>query len=293
MKALTALCLLSLLSCAPGGGEQPLIAEPSATPASKPATATPQELTEQPVGFPLDPTFRPMRVVQTPLGREIAPAAADGPTAREVARDFHTRAENDFEANRYGWNCRLHNTYEGAPAVDWYLPTGTPVVATMRGQAELYVITTVNSYAYYGVTIDTYLGLPSPSQPRYSFPGPSGGMGVFVSVLNGPLRAEYGHLDLAATLALVPESAFLPPYSRTFPFTDSFARPLNPDQGTLVARWPVEKGETVASVGNSGYSDVSHLHYQIVTEDRKTKFCPTDEPLRSSGWLFRRPAGFP
>jgi hypothetical protein len=151
-----------------------------------------------------------MRIVQTSQGMTVAEAAEDGPTVVTVARDYQTGPENDPDANRYGWNCRLHNKYEGAPAVDWYLPIGTPAVSTMRGQAELYVITPLNGFVYYGVDPRLYLGLPSPSLPLYPFPGPGGGMGIFISVLNGELRAEYGHLDLTRTLQNVPDSASSP-----------------------------------------------------------------------------------
>lgn len=247
---------------------------------------------DEPIGFPLPPSLRPMRVVETARGRIVADPAPDGPTVLEVARDLQTRPQNDMEANRYGWNCRLHDQYEGAPAVDWYLPAGTPVQATMRGTAELYVITTANSFAYYGVDPGIMLGLPPPTTPRYPLPGHSGGMGIFVSILNGGLRAEYGHLDLAATLPLVPPQAFVPPYSRDFPYEATFGRPRNFTETTLIARWPVQHGDVIGRVGNTGYSDVPHLHYQIVTADRKTKYCPTREPFPFAGWLFQRPLDY-
>lgn len=292
-------CLLSLISL-PGCG---LLTDAATPPADgtrpTPAMASPQTAASpsptvspnEPVGFPLAPNLRPSRVLDTPQGRTVAPPAENGPTAVDVARTYQTRLENDLEANRFGWNCRLHNTYEGAPAVDWYLPLGTPVLATMRGQAELYVITTVNSFDYYGVDPHVLLGLPPSSQSRYPFPGPSGGMGVFVSILNGPLRAEYGHLDLTRTLASVPSTAFIAPYGKAYGYDAAFNRPLNPDQGTVVARWQVNRGDTVGFVGNNGYSDVSHLHYQIITPDRRTKYCPTNEDFPLSGWLFGRPSG--
>jgi murein DD-endopeptidase MepM/ murein hydrolase activator NlpD len=51
----------------------------------------------------------------------------------------------------------------------------------------------------------------------------------------------------------------------------------------------VEKGDVIGFVGNVGYSEVPHLHYQVVTPDRQQKFCPTQEALPNSGWLFGRP----
>lgn len=286
-----------------GGEAAPSVAAAStATPsptAGEPASALPsptasgQATPDEPVGFPLPLSLRPMRVVETAQGRAVVPAAADGPTLLEVARDFQPRRENDMDANRYGWNCRLHDSYEGSPGVDWYLPAGTPVLATMGGQAELYLVTTANSFAYYGVDLTIMLGLPPPTTARYPLPGPSGGLGMFVSVLNGRLRAEYGHLDVAGTLQLVPRDAFVSPYSRVFVYDTDFGRPRNFDQVTLVARWPVQRGDTVGRVGNTGYSDVPHLHYQVVTADRKTKYCPTRESFPGSGWLFQRPADSP
>lgn len=270
-----------------GGRSRSGTAAPTATP-----TATPDPAANEPVGFPVDPTLRPLQVLETPLGKVLAPPSPTGPTVVEVARDYQTRPANDAEANRYGWNCRVHTKHEGAPGVDWYLPAGTPVLATMRGQAELYIVSTANSFAYYGVDPRLTLGLPAPTTPLYPLPGPSGGLGVFVSILNGNLRAEYGHLDLDLTLALVPEEAFIAPFSKGFNYRARFSRPLPPDQVTLIATWPVEKGEVIGYVGNTGYSDVPHLHYQVVTRDRRTKFCPTREPFPGSGWLFGRPDTF-
>ena len=266
---------------------------PNLATATPTPTPTPAPSADEPVGFPVQPTLRPLQVLDTPQGRVVAPPSPTGPTVLEVARDYQTRPANDGEANRYGWNCRVHDKHEGGPGVDWYLPAGTPVVATMRGQAELYVVSISNAFEYYGVDPRLTLGLPSPTMPLYPLPGPGGGMGIFVSVLNGDLRAEYGHLDLDRTLALVPERAFIAPFSKSFNYDARFSRPIPHDQVTLVATWQVEEGAVVGYVGNTGYSDVPHLHYQVVTRDRKTKFCPTREPLPSSGWLFGRPETFP
>lgn len=233
-----------------------------------------------------------MRVVENSTTRTVVPSAENGPTLEQIAKDVQTRPQNDMESNRYGWNCRLHDKYEGTgPAVDWYLPAGIPITTVMGGQAELYIITTANSYAYYGTDPSITLGLPAPNVPLYSLPGPSGGMGIFVSVLNGAMRAEYGHLDLKTTLPLVPETAYVAPYSPIFNYDARFGRPVDYRQTTLIARWTVRKGDTVGTVGNTGYSDVSHLHYQIVTADRQRKFCPTREPFPNSGWLFEKPRG--
>lgn len=269
---------------------------PSLTATERPANPSPTPTVgpEDPTGFPLPISLKPMRVAETQNGRGVVAAAENGPTLEQVAREVQTRPQNDMESNRYGWNCRLHDKYEQTgPAVDWYLPNGTPIATVMGGQAELYIITTANSYAYYGSDIRDTLGLPDPSVPLYPLPGPSGGMGIFVSVLNGPLRAEYGHLDLAGTMPAIPEDAFVQPFSRGFNYEARFGRPVDYRQTTLIARWTVHKGDAVGRVGNTGYSDVSHLHYQIVTADRQRKFCPTPEAFPYSGWLFGRPSGFP
>ena len=173
---------------------------------------------DRPVGFPLPLHLRPMRVIENGGNRRVAPPAADGPNLVEVSRDLHPRPQNDFEANRFGWNCRVHEAYEGAPAVDWYLPEGTPVIAIMRGTAELYVITTANAFEYYGIDNSLMLALPKPSTPINPFTGHNGGLGIFVSIRNGDLRAEYGHLGLEGTLAIVPPDAFVTPYSASYDY---------------------------------------------------------------------------
>jgi hypothetical protein len=151
------------------------------------------------------------------------------------------------------------------------------------------VITTANMFVHYRVDPTLYLGLPRPDAPRYPFSGPSGGMGVFVSLLAGGLRAEYGHLDPAATIAATPREAFIAPFSNVFNYSARFSAPRGPDDVTLVARWEVKRGAVLGFVGNSGYSDVPHLHYQIVTVNRATKYCPSTEAFPASGWLFSAP----
>jgi hypothetical protein len=290
------LLALSTIACGPL-----LTPAPSASPfaiSTRPRpettpTPVPGPAVAGPVGFPLDPNIRPWQAVDTPQGRRLMPPAADGPTVLQVTRNNFVRAANDMESNRYGWNCRVHAKYEGFPGVDWYLPDGTPAVATMDAKAELYVIYTGNSFDYYNVSKTLYLGLPPANVPLFPFKGESGGMGIFVSLFDGVLRAEYGHLDPKRTIAAVPDAAFFSPYSKTFDYDTRFNKPRGPNDGTLVASWPVKRGQVVGYVGNSGYSDVAHLHYQVITPDRAKKYCPSEEPLPFSGWLFRRPDGFP
>jgi hypothetical protein len=299
-----ALMLAHLVACSQLRSEQPSTFTPTASqdPASPAqstdnATLTPSSASalnpDLPVGFPVAPDLQPMQVIRTAEGKRIEPHAASGPTILEIASGVQQRSENDDLSNKYGWNCRVHNKHEGAPAVDWYLPEGTPVVATMRGQAELYVITTSNSFEYYGVQPGLTLGLPDPSTPLYPLPGPGGGMGIVVSIVNGDFRAEYGHLQLSKTVANIEASAFVQPFSPSFDYPARFGGMAGHLDLTLVASWPVEQGDVVGFVGNTGYSDVSHLHYQITTRDRKTKFCPTFEPFPSNGWLFEPPDRLP
>lgn len=267
------------------------IAAPVATTLPPTNTAVPRVI--GPVGFPVDPTLRPLHVSYTTQGPRLLPPAADGPTVLDVAKSIYPRPNNDAAANEFGWDCRTHAQYEDYPAVDWYLPLGTPLIATMDATATLYVIFPQNSFQYYGLDANTYLGLPNPSLPKYPFSGESGGMGVFISLSDGVLQAEYGHTDPQRTIANVPENAFQAPYSRAFNYAARFAKPLGPNAGTAVARWSVKRGDVIGFVGNSGYSDVPHLHYQIITPDRGTKYCPSGEDLPYSGWLFKRPTGFP
>jgi hypothetical protein len=242
----------------------------------------------------VDPNLKPWRVEIVNGRKRVVEPAADGPDIATVSREIFSRPANDEVANRYGWNCRTHQRYEdGYPAVDWYLPEGTPVYAVMDGEAELVIITVTNSFEYYRVDPTLYLGLPAANVPIYSFSGPSGGMGVYVSVFDGVLKAEAGHLELDRTVLNVPVSAWIAPYTPLTNFRQVFARPRGPRDGTVVARWRVRRGDVIGYVGNTGYSDVSHLHYQIITPDRNTKYCPSAEPLPFAGWLFGRPAAFP
>jgi hypothetical protein len=278
-----------MLGCNPGQSTPglPTVAPPTPRATPRP-TATPATTTslDLPIGFPVDERLRPMQVIMTPQGKQVVEAATNGPTVVEVARDYQTRVQNDEASNRYGWNCRLHDYYEGAPGVDWYLPEGTPLIATMRGQAEFYIITTSNAFEYYGVDKAVTLGLPAPDMPLYPLPGPGGGMGIFVSILNGDLRAEYGHLELTKSLTVIPQGAYVPPYSPTFNYPSRFSRMAGHLDINLIARWNAQRGDVVGYVGNTGYSDVAHIHYQVISRDRLRKYCPTLEQLPNSGWLF-------
>lgn len=285
---------LATVGCEPGPVEPvgTIIRGSTPTPPAGPGAISGDHSPDEPIGFPVDPNLRPMQVIITPQGKRIAPPAANGPTILQVAREYQTRPQNDEMSNRYGWNCRLHTYYEGAPAVDWYLPEGTPLFATMRGQAELYFITTSNAFEYYGMDGSVTLGLPDPSMPRFPLPGPGGGMGIFVSILNGALRAEYGHLELRQTISMIQPNAYVSPFGRSYDYHSRFGRMTDYNNITLVARWNVQRGDVVGFIGNTGYSDVAHVHYQVVTRDRVTKYCPTEEQGGTSAWLFGRPANW-
>ena len=161
----------------------------------------------EPRGFPIDPTLKLGLVVGQSPNRSIAWGA--GPDALSYTRD--DQPSNDPElANNAGWDCRTHVEYEGQPAVDWYVPTGTPIHATMDGTATLNIVTVASAFDYYGVNGEPYMGNPDRSRaPVAPFSGVSGGKGVFVEVENDAFVTDYGHLDPALTIAAVAPAAFL------------------------------------------------------------------------------------
>lgn len=194
-------------------------------------------------------------------------------------------------ANSSGWNCRVHTEYEGSPAVDWYVPIGTPVYATMDGTAVLLINTYVNAFDNYGVSREPYLGNPDRTRaPLSPFPGPGGGMGVYVAVIGERYRIDYGHLELTPTLALVPDSAFSAPYSRRYDYASRFGEPLPFTVAEQVATWDVRRGDVIGYTGDSGYSEAPHLHYTVTERATGAKLCPTTEAgFAGGGWLARPP----
>lgn len=194
-------------------------------------------------------------------------------------------------ANASGWNCRVHAEYEGAPAVDWYVPVGTPVYATMDGMAVLIMNTWVNAFDYYGIGREPYLGDPDRSRaPLSPFPGPSGGMGVYVAVIGERYRTDYGHLDLTGTLARVPKPAFAAPYSHEYDYARRFGKPLPFTVAKQVATWDVRRGDVIGYTGDSGYSEAPHLHYAVTDRATGARLCPTTEAgFPDNGWLARVP----
>lgn len=214
---------------------------------------------------------------------------AEGPLALLYSRDDQPSDDPD-RANRSGWNARVHVAYEGQPAVDWYLPTGTPILSTLDGTATLLINTVSNPFDVYGLSREPYIGNPDRARaPISPFPGPGGGQGVFVRVQSGSFSVDFAHLELAPTLRVVPEGAWLAGFA---PDAEALARGFAPIRdfriADAVARWEVRRGDVVGFSGDSGYSEGPHLHYAIRRAGSSGLLCPTTEPgFSDAGWLFR------
>lgn len=268
----------------PASSPTPTATSPAASPT---ATPTPAPRLE-PLGFPIDPATR----LGTVSGEAGARAIrwGEGPTALDYSRD--DQPSNDPErANRCGWNARLHVEYEGQPAVDWYIPVGTPVYATMDGTASLLINTVSNPFEVYGVSREPYLGNPDRDHaPIVPFPGPGGGQGVFVRIRNSAFQTDMGHLELIATSGLVPRSAWIGGLGPDTDFATRYRELRDFRVADLAATWEVRAGDLVGYSGDSGYSEAPHLHYTIRRAGFATLLCPTTEPgFDDAGWLFRAP----
>ena len=212
--------LESTPTAAPGSAT-PVTATPvpqatnTATPAPSP-TPTARPPVVEPTGFPIAPNTRTGRVVGEVGARTIH--WGEGPTALAYSRDDQP-SDDPERANACGWNARTHLEYEGQPAVDWYVPVGTPVVATMDGVATLLINTVSNPFDFYGVSREPYIGNPDRARaPISPFPGPGGGQGAFVRIENERFRTDSAHLEIGRTLDAVPADAYLPGYSAAFDF---------------------------------------------------------------------------
>ena len=259
---------------------------PNVTVSAVTPTSAPRPAVLEPRGFPIDPATR-LVIVASHIG---TPVVAQGAQldALTHSRDYQASGDPTL-ANQGGWNCRVHQEYEARPAVDWYIPTGTPIVATLDGLATLYVISVPNAFEFYDVNREPYIGNPDRSRaPLSPFLGPGGGKGVYVEIANGGFVTEYAHLDIGSTLAVVPEGAFLPGYSRTFDYIRAFGTMRAFNDATAVARWQVRAGEVVGHSGDSGYSEAPHLHYTVRRANTSALLCPTNEAgFPDGGWLFR------
>lgn len=256
--------------------------EPPATPTSPP---TPRL---DPIGFPIDPETR-LGIVTGDVGSRTI-RWGEGPTALSYSRDDQP-SDDPVRANRCGWNARLHVEYEGQPAIDWYIPIGTPVYATMDGTASLMINTVSNPFDVYGVSREPYLGNPDRARaPIVPFPGPGGGMGVFIRIRNTAFQTDLGHLDLIATSAAVPRTAWIGGLGPDIDLTSRYRELRDFRVADLAASWEVRAGDLVGYSGDSGYSEAPHLHYTIRRSGFANLLCPTAEPgFDDAGWLFRAP----
>ncbi len=240
----------------------------------------------QPLGFPIDPATRLGLVAGAPGTRTIEWGA--GSDALSYTRDSQPSDDPDA-ANRSGWDCRVHVEYEGKPAVDWYIATGTPVLSTMDGVATLYAITTANGFDYYGIAPEPYLGNPDRSRaPLNPFPGFSGGLGVYVEIDSGEFLTTSAHLDLQRSVHVVPAAKFYPGYSADTDYESLFSSIPASRQGTPIAQWQVRRGDIIGYSGDAGYSEAPHLHYTVQRGGSNRLICPTTEAgFDDGGWLLK------
>ncbi len=254
---------------------------PSPTASSLPAV----DATE-PLGFPIDPSTKLGLVVGKSPERNVDWGV--GPDALSYTRDDQTSDDPDL-ANNSGWDCRTHVEYEGQPAVDWYVPLGTPIHATMDGTATLNIVTVSNAFDYYGVGRGPYMGNPERPQAIVApFHGLSGGKGVFLEVENDGFVTNYGHLDPALTIGAVQPAAFLEGFGPHSDYATLFAPIRDFRVFTPVARWTVKRGDIIGYSGDSGYSDAPHLHYTIMRAGGSSLLCPTKEAgFEDGGWLLK------
>ena len=288
---LAAAIALTLFACGDDGDPGPPASPSPAATASATQTATPAgtptpSSTFSLLHFPIDP--------QTALGEAIGEIGSRtvsfddaGPTAHDYALNDQP-SDDPAVANRSGWNCRTHFEYEGIAAVDFYIPEGTTIHSTTGGTARLYAVSTQNDFDRYGVNREPYLGDPDrASAPLDPFPGPTAGLAVYVVVEGEGFQTEYGHLTLALSAEIVSANGFLEGFSADSDWAALFGDVSLPRPATLIAEWPVRRGDVIGYSGDAGYSEAPHLHYTIQREGGDL-LCPTDESgFADGGWLFR------
>jgi hypothetical protein len=284
---LAAALALALFAC--GGDaapEPPPAASPSATQTTTPASTPTPSPTSRLLGFPIDPQVI-LGEVSGEIGSRTVSFGSAGPTAHDYA--LNDQPSDDPEvANGSGWNCRTHFEYEGIAAVDFYIPKGTTIRSTTGGTARLYAVSTQNDFDRYGVDREPYLGNPDRANaPLNPFPGPTAGLAVYVVVEGEGFVTEYGHLNLDLTTDAVPGSAYTDGLSADSNWAALFGEVSLPRPRTMIAEWPVRRGNVVGYSGDAGYSEAPHLHYTIQREGGEL-LCPTDESgFADGGWLFR------
>jgi hypothetical protein len=159
----------------------------------------------------------------------------------------------------------------------------------MNGTATLYAVTMANGFDYYGLPREPYLGNPDRSRASVSpFPGPSGGLGVYVEIDSGEFLSTYAHLDLGATTEqTVPVDAFYASYGPATDYAATFSEIPASRQGTAIAQWTTHRGDLIGYSGDAGYSEAPHLHYAIQRAGSNTLLCPTNEAgFDDGGWLL-------
>lgn len=285
----------SYMSASPAATTGRRTASPARTPTTSPSPSsqpeTPSPTTHpgppaQPLGFPIDPATR-LGLVTGELGSRVIQWGA-GPDAHTYTRDSQPSSDPEA-ANRSGWNCGVHSEYEGRPAVDWYVPEGTPVFTTMSGTATLYAVTMANGFDWYGIPREPYLGNPDRRRASISpFPGPSGGLGVYVEIDSGQFLTVSAHLEVTRTAAVLPMESFYSGYSAGSDYESLFGSIPASGAATPIAQWQVSRGDLIGYSGDAGYSEAPHLHYSVQRAGSDRLLCPTAEPGFEDGrWLLK------
>jgi hypothetical protein len=160
----------------------------------------------------------------------------------------------------------------------------------MDGTATLYAITVANGFDYYGLGREPYIGDPDRSRAGLNpFPGPGGGLGVYVEIDSGQFLTVSAHLDLQHTASAgVPIDAFYTDFGPQTDYATRFSSIPDARQGTAVAQWHVTRGGVIGFSGDAGYSEAPHLHYTVQRAGSDAKLCPAAEGGFDDGaWLLK------